>query len=93
MEHPTCGTQHIFHYRAPIIEKVVDCTGAGDTMFGTIAWANVIEGLPLELAVVVGIVSARMTLMSTEAVATELTNDSMKSLIEVLRKETIRSKL
>ena len=62
----------LFRYTAPSIEKVVDCTGAGDSLFGATAWAHEVAHLSLEKSVLVGMVAARMTLMSEEAVAREI---------------------
>jgi sugar/nucleoside kinase (ribokinase family) len=85
------GHSHIiYYYRAPTIAHVVDSTGAGDTLFGSIAWAHAIRGLPLELAVIVGICAARMTLMSTEAVSKDVNSKNLRHLVDLLQEHAKR---
>jgi sugar/nucleoside kinase (ribokinase family) len=75
----------ITRYSSAPIEAVVDCTGAGDCLFGATAWAHAIVGLPIEKAIVVGIAAARLTLMSPLSVATEISEASMASLVHALQ--------
>jgi pseudouridine-5'-phosphate glycosidase/pseudouridine kinase len=74
----------VVRYTCEPIEKVVDSTGAGDCLLGATAWAHIVQGLSVENAVVVGIAAARMTLMSSSAVAQEITNERLKPLIAQL---------
>ena len=78
----------VVRYTAPPIENVVDCTGAGDSLFGAIVWAVASQSVPLEKAVVVGILGARQTLMSTEAVSPAITGANMAGLIDRLTTPT-----
>ena len=76
----------LIQYTSPPIDQVVDSTGAGDSLLGATAWAHAVFGLPLYRAVVVGINAARMTLMSTSSVSSDITQDRMKPLLDQLHR-------
>jgi pseudouridine-5'-phosphate glycosidase/sugar/nucleoside kinase (ribokinase family) len=83
----------IVRYDAPPLATVVNCTGAGDTLIGATAWSNIIEGLDIEKSVIVGLLAARITLMSPLAVSENISAEKFVSLIEQLRTVPIQSKL
>jgi pseudouridine-5'-phosphate glycosidase/sugar/nucleoside kinase (ribokinase family) len=83
----------IVRYDAPPLATVVNCTGAGDTLIGATAWANMVEGLDIEKSVIVGLLAARITLMSSLAVSENISAEKFVSLIEQLRTVPIQSKL
>ena len=52
--------------------RIVNCTGAGDTLLGVSAWGHIYGNLSLENAVMLGMEGAKQSLMSETPVSENL---------------------
>lgn len=75
----------VLHYAVPVLDQVVDSTGAGDCLIGATCWARFAQKISLQHAIFVGICAARLTLMSHESVSPEIIGKRMDLLVSRLR--------
>lgn len=79
------GNKHYWgHYRAPNVPKIVSVTGAGDSLAGA-TFACLFERKPIDVCVNIGIMAAKYSLESENAVSPLLKPDLLKSISSVPR--------